>query len=156
MRFFAAAIVNPKLFGLKRENADATVSRTLALVSKILQRLSNCVVSAQPLTIKEQWMSEIFERFTDEKHRLAMVKFLDRISCVGGENSISGDSVSVLKEGWIMERFAREKRCLKLNWMLHKRRYVVLTETELYWAKAKTEQAMGRLILSEVNLIEPV
>uniref|UniRef100_A0A914WMZ1 PH domain-containing protein n=1 Tax=Plectus sambesii TaxID=2011161 RepID=A0A914WMZ1_9BILA len=119
-------------------------------------RLSNCVVSAQPLTIKEQWMSEIFERFTDEKHRLAMVKFLDRISCVGGENSISGDSVSVLKEGWIMERFAREKRCLKLNWMLHKRRYVVLTETELYWAKAKTEQAMGRLILSEVNLIEPV
>lgn len=78
------------------------MSRTLALVSKILQRLSNCVVSAQPLTIKEQWMADIFERFTDEKHRLAMVKFLDRISCVGGENSISGDSVSVLKEGCVL------------------------------------------------------
>lgn len=114
-------------------------------------------------------MADIFDRLTDEKHRLAMVKFLDRISCVGGENSISGESVSVLKEGfvqlfaiiikndsftcisqylsyllspppfrWIIERFAREKRCLKLNWMLQKRRYVVLTETELYWSKAKS------------------
>lgn len=78
---------------------------------------------------------------------------------------------------WIIERFTREKRCLKLNWMLQKRRYLVLTETELYWTKTKSwlffidnflriffyfprdvsaEQPIGRLILSEVNLIEPV
>ena len=80
---------------------DPNVSRTLALISKILQKMSNYVVCGGNLTMtaKEPWLGPVLERFADERHQLAMVKFLDRISCSAGENSISGDSVSILKEG---------------------------------------------------------
>jgi hypothetical protein len=52
MRFFAAAILNPTQYALKRKAPDPDVSRTLVLISKILQRLANCVVTQQPLIRK--------------------------------------------------------------------------------------------------------
>uniref|UniRef100_A0A1X7TCM3 Ras-GAP domain-containing protein n=1 Tax=Amphimedon queenslandica TaxID=400682 RepID=A0A1X7TCM3_AMPQE len=37
LRFFASAILNPKLFGLRPENPNHTVSRTLLLISKLFK-----------------------------------------------------------------------------------------------------------------------
>ncbi|KAL7074397.1 hypothetical protein ACQ4LE_006901 [Meloidogyne hapla] len=99
LRFFAAAILNPKLFALKMATPDVNVSRTLVLVSKILQRIANCVVSANPPTIKEQWLAPVMDQFSDEAHNKAMTDFLDEIStsftgtedC--GDNANSGDAV---------------------------------------------------------------
>ena len=52
MRFFAAAILNPKAFEIRKDQPDLRVSRTLLLLSKLLQRLSNCSVSEGPLSSK--------------------------------------------------------------------------------------------------------
>ncbi|TKR58313.1 hypothetical protein L596_029773 [Steinernema carpocapsae] len=162
MRFFAAAILNPKLFGLRREQPDGDVLRTLVLLSKILQRLSNCVVSANPLTVKEQWLAPILNHFTDEEHQLAMVKFLDQISLasVSSETSASTESISVLKDGQMVERRTRadKKRCLK-NLIHQKRRHVVLTESELTWQKIKVSEPSGerepkgRFSLAEITAV---
>lgn len=70
---------------------DADVSRTLVLVSKILQRLANCVVSAHPLTTKEQWLTPVLLRFLDDTHKSAMIRFLDGISTFCDNGSIVGD-----------------------------------------------------------------
>ncbi|VDM23572.1 unnamed protein product [Toxocara canis] len=157
MRFFAAAIMNPKLFGLKREQPDSTVARTLVLVSKILQRLSNCVVSGHALNVKEPWLAPVMQRFTDETHRLAMLKFLDRVSMTEADLSISGESLSVLRDGFFIERKVREKRRILKNLINQRRRYVVLTETEICWQKSKADtEPKGRILLQEVNHIEPV
>jgi hypothetical protein len=37
LRFFGPAVLGPKLFGLRAEFGDATVSRTLTLAAKVLQ-----------------------------------------------------------------------------------------------------------------------
>lgn len=43
MRFFAAALLSPKLFGLRREHPNGQVLRTLTLAAKILQTIGNLV-----------------------------------------------------------------------------------------------------------------
>ncbi|KAI1718890.1 GTPase-activator protein for ras-like GTPase domain-containing protein [Ditylenchus destructor] len=151
MRFFAAAILNPKLFSLKRDTPDADVSRTLVLVSKILQRLANCVVSAHPLTTKEQWLSPVLLRFLDDAHKTAMINFLDGIST---DNSFLNDEnaspdggnnpPSLLKHGHMIERRIGldKKRSLK-NFILKKNRYVTLTENQLSWQKAKDTPSLS-------------
>nr|CAD2187301.1 unnamed protein product [Meloidogyne enterolobii] len=79
---------------------DVNVSRTLVLVSKILQRVANCVVSANPPTIKEQWLAPVMDHFLDEAHNKAMIDFLDEISTSfteteegGGVNANSQDAI---------------------------------------------------------------
>jgi len=41
LRFFAPALQNPKLFDLRRDNPSSNVSRTLTLISKTIQRMTN-------------------------------------------------------------------------------------------------------------------
>ena len=64
------------------------MSRTLVLISKILQRLANCVVSAHSLTTKEQWLAPVLHRFSDDAHKMAMINFLDRISAPSISNNL--------------------------------------------------------------------
>ncbi|EJD75727.1 CBR-GAP-1 protein [Loa loa] len=157
MRFFAAALMNPKSFGLKRDQPEGVVCRTLVLLSKILQRLSNCVVSANSLTEKEPWLSSVLERFTDEQHRLAMLKFLNTISMTENATDVNGENLSVVRDGFFIERKIREKRRILRNLVNQKRRYVVLTENEICWQKTKADaEPKGRMRLQEVNQIEPV
>jgi hypothetical protein len=60
------------------------------LISKVLQRLANCVVSAHPLTTKEQWLAPVLHRFSDDAHKMAMINFLDRISAPGIGSNLDG------------------------------------------------------------------
>jgi RAS protein activator-like 1 len=43
LRFFAAALLSPKLFGLRRDHPNVRVSRTLTLGAKTLQSIGNLV-----------------------------------------------------------------------------------------------------------------
>ncbi|MCP9262942.1 Ras GTPase-activating protein gap-1 [Dirofilaria immitis] len=165
MRFFAAALMNPKSFGLKRDQPEGVVCRTLVLLSKILQRLSNCVVSANSLTEKEPWLSSVLERFTDEQHKIAMLKFLNTISMTENIIDVNGENLSVVRDRFFIERKTREKRRILRNLVNQKRRYVVLTENEICWQKTKSAECQfiladaepkGRMMLQEVNQIEPV
>uniref|UniRef100_A0A915CST9 Uncharacterized protein n=1 Tax=Ditylenchus dipsaci TaxID=166011 RepID=A0A915CST9_9BILA len=167
MRFFAAAILNPKLFALKRDTPDADVCRTLVLVSKILQRLANCVVSSVPLTTKEQWLTPVLVRFSSDAHKTAMIDFLDGVSAVSlthdHSTAANDENVSptvykespvvLLKHGQMVERRSGtdKKRSFK-NLIHQKRRYVTLTETQLSWQKVKdASPGQGESPSSEVD-----
>ncbi|KAL3092056.1 hypothetical protein niasHT_022989 [Heterodera trifolii] len=154
MRFFAAAILNPKLFSLKLETPDVEVSRTLVLVSKVLQRISNCVVSAHPLTNKEQWLTPVLQRFSD-RDKIAMIQFLDKISKNDAEdnsqpselNFANNENISpasssfceatVLKSGYLIERRCSPVKKRSFKSLMHsKRRFVLLTDASLIWHKS--------------------
>ncbi|KAI6191152.1 PH domain protein [Aphelenchoides bicaudatus] len=175
MRFFSAAILNPKIFGLRREAPEPDVMRTLVLISKVLQRLANCVVSEKPLTTKEEWLTPILERVSDPAHKQQMVKFLDAVSQVGMSSEpmtppspvlsasppLIEDSElrsSKLKDGHMIERRtgSDKKRSFK-NLIHQKRRFVTLTETELTWQKVKESEDLepkGTFAVADIRSVK--
>ncbi|KRX96992.1 Ras GTPase-activating protein 2, partial [Trichinella pseudospiralis] len=136
MRFFAAALLNPKTFGLRKDNPDATVARTLALVSKTIQRLSNFVVCGRKLSEKEAFMVPLWERFADERHRLAFIK-------------------RKLNDGVLFE-YKANSGCLGRRCLSSKPRYCCLTDNEFYWCKHKGSVRLGLLHLSDIVLIQAI
>lgn len=74
LRFFAPAILNPSLFGLKIGPQDAASTRKLLLVAKTLQNLSNLVEFGQ----KEPFMAPMNTFITSRINQ--MKSFIDLIS----------------------------------------------------------------------------
>ncbi|KAI0911273.1 hypothetical protein F4823DRAFT_623642 [Ustulina deusta] len=62
LRFICPAILNPKLFGLLRENPRPRAQRTLTLIAKGLQALANLSSFGK----KESWMEQSFKNFIDQ------------------------------------------------------------------------------------------
>ncbi|KAI6205966.1 hypothetical protein M3Y94_00851800 [Aphelenchoides besseyi] len=179
MRFFSAAIMSPKSYGLKREAPDAEVNRTLTLISKTLQRLCNCVVSDAPLTIKEQWLNPMLERLLDDAHRTAMIDFLDYVSSPASTSEprsptsplsrivtpfVSDDMDGrpvVLKDGQMVERRSGSDKKRSFKNLIHqKRRYVTLTENELSWQKMKENgtdlELKGSYSMADITAVTPL
>ncbi|GMT03793.1 hypothetical protein PENTCL1PPCAC_25967, partial [Pristionchus entomophagus] len=172
MRFFAPAILNPKSFGVKRDQpgVDSRVGRTLVLLSKMLQRLANCTVSMQPLISKESWLVPVMTRVTSEENKRAMVAYLEAISTVDGERREGGEkermeedvvtieSYAVAKEGTLVHHAAmNDKGTLRriIGGSGKKKRYVILTEAEVGWQKARGDAALRECIpLCELTTID--
>jgi hypothetical protein len=167
MRFFAAAILNPTQYGLKRKAPEPDVSRTLVLISKILQRLANCVVTQQPLITKEPWLSSVLERFFDEGHRNEMVEFFDSISLKNYQPSKTNNfsqnrKPEILKSGLMVEKRggSGRRRSIK-DFINQKRRIVTLTQKELSWQKEKKDsqndvEQKGVIPLSEITSVTQI
>ncbi|EGT30260.1 CBN-GAP-1 protein [Caenorhabditis brenneri] len=147
MRFFAAAILNPRAFEIRKDQPDLRVSRTLLLLSKLLQRLSNCSVSDGPLSSKEIWLNGVFETVTSDQHKLVMASFLDNISLVGNCNE--PERCTVFKFG-NLQQLDRSR----IGWkkVLHyKKRYVQLTDSQLIWQKDVQSSPKGTIVLSDIK-----
>ncbi|KAI8040717.1 hypothetical protein M5D96_006660 [Drosophila gunungcola] len=81
LRFFAPAILGPKLFDLTTERLDAQTSRTLTLISKTIQSLGNLVSSrSSQQTCKEEFTVQLYKKFCTEQHVDAVKHFLEVIS----------------------------------------------------------------------------
>jgi hypothetical protein len=76
LRFFAPAILGPKLFGLLDDYTNARTSRTFTLLAKVLQSLSNLAEFGQ----KEPYMINM-NPFISSKMQ-AMKNYIDEISTV--------------------------------------------------------------------------
>jgi len=74
LRFFCPAVLGPKLFTLREDNPDETVSRTLTLVAKALQNLANGVNFGQ----KEEYMAGLNDFMSAEKDSMRF--FIDTLS----------------------------------------------------------------------------
>ncbi|PAV55588.1 hypothetical protein WR25_09929 [Diploscapter pachys] len=165
MRFFAAALLNPKSFGLVRLHLDPRLSRTLLLLSKMLQRVANCTVNSLPLSNKEPWLTSVLQLVTDVPHLKAMAKFLDDVSTLEADREERGGAASAqtetgaatstplgpLKDGHLLH-FSR----IRPQWkkvLQQKRRHVLLTEEEVLWCKRKESTAKESVSLSEINEI---
>ncbi|CAJ0935669.1 unnamed protein product, partial [Mesorhabditis belari] len=155
MRFFAAALLNPKSFGLKREQPDSKVSRTLVLLSKVLQRVANECVASHALIIKESWLEPILKQVTNEEHKNAMVLFLDRVALQIPDSQPITDNLAAIKEGYLVESRPRTGP----RWSLiqqPKKRFVYLTEESLCWQKSRRGGVLDQKGMMSLSSIEKV
>ncbi|KAJ3298345.1 hypothetical protein HK104_010810, partial [Borealophlyctis nickersoniae] len=95
LRFFAPAILGPKLFGLEPEAAlDARATRTLTLSAKVLQSLANLVEFGQKESFMAPMNPFILSRIDDMK------KFINEISTTTntGEEQVHVDPPNIQLE----------------------------------------------------------
>ncbi|XP_069689652.1 ras GTPase-activating protein 3 isoform X2 [Periplaneta americana] len=152
LRFFAPAILGPKLFDLTTEQIDSQTNRTLTLISKTIQSLGNLVSckSAQQ-TCKEEYMSALYKDFWTEKYLQAMRQFLDIISASSNPGDRTLDSPVVLKEGVMIKRAQGRKRFGRKNF---KQRYFRLTTQDLTYSKTKGKEPLCCIPLDQILAVE--
>ncbi|XP_055373374.1 GTPase-activating protein isoform X2 [Condylostylus longicornis] len=155
LRFFAPAILGPKLFDLTNEPLDTQTNRTLTLISKTIQSLGNLVSSRsaqQPC--KEEYTGQLYKKFCTEKHVEAVKHFLEVVSTVGA--SMNQNTILepvLLKEGMMTKRAQGRKRFGRRNF---KQRYFRLTTHSLSYSKSKGKRSICDIPLSDILGVERV
>ncbi|EDV90421.1 GH11772 [Drosophila grimshawi] len=165
LRFFAPAILGPKLFDLTTERLDAQTNRTLTLISKTIQSLGNLVSSrSSQQTCKEEYTGELYKKFCTEKHVDAVKHFLEVISTPNatcdllspGSNQLQATMPQLplepvlLKEGMMTKYPTSRKRFGRQ----FKQRYFRLTTHSLSYAKSKGKQPNCDIPLEEIGSVE--
>ncbi|XP_029916586.1 rasGAP-activating-like protein 1 [Myripristis murdjan] len=156
LRFFAPAILTPKLFHLRDQYADTRTSRTLLLLAKALQSVGN--LGLQLGHGKEQWMTPLHPIILCS---VASVKdFLDKLI------DIDHDSVSkvphravflpsvIVKEGYLQKHKAEGPQLLSR--FAFKKRYFWLTSESLSYAKTPDWQVRSSIPIQCVCAVERV
>lgn len=152
LRFFAPAILGPKLFDLCTENPDLQTHRTLTLISKTVQSLGNLVSSKSPQQIfREDYMVSMYKDFITEKHVEAVRKFLEIISSSSLVPHKPLGSPVILKEGTMIKRAQGRKKFGIKNF---KRRYFCLTTQEFSYARAKGEEPLCNISIDNILAVE--
>ncbi|XP_023171348.2 GTPase-activating protein isoform X2 [Drosophila hydei] len=160
LRFFAPAILGPKLFDLTTERLDAQTNRTLTLISKTIQSLGNLVSSrSSQQPCKEEYTGELYKKFCTEKHVDAVKHFLEVISTPNACDTPSKQLQAMpqlplepvlLKEGMM----TKYPTCRKRFGRQFKQRYFRLTTHSLSYAKSKGKQPICDIPLEEIGSVE--
>ncbi|XP_031838164.1 ras GTPase activating protein 1 isoform X2 [Nomia melanderi] len=160
LRFFAPAILGPRLFDITTEQIDSQTNRTLTLISKTIQSLGNLVScrGGAGSVCKEEYMEYYFCReFYTEKHIQAVKQFLELISTSSNSGnakqrpSTQLEQPVVLKEGVMIKRAQGRKRFGRKNF---KQRYFRLTTQDLTYSKTKVNYLLGKEPLCKIPLEE--
>uniref|UniRef100_A0A8C5A1L2 RAS protein activator like 1 n=1 Tax=Gadus morhua TaxID=8049 RepID=A0A8C5A1L2_GADMO len=155
LRFFAPAILTPKLFHLRDQHADTRTSRTLLLLAKALQSVGN--LGLQLGHGKEQWMAPLHPIILCS---VASVKdFLDKLIDIDHDVSEGPlrarflPSVTV-KEGYLHKHKAEGPQLLSR--FAFKKRYFWLTSETLAYAKTPDWQVRSSIPIQRVCAVERV
>ncbi|CAH3105439.1 unnamed protein product [Porites lobata] len=146
LRFFAPAILNPKLFQMRNEHANAQTARTLTLISKAIQSLGNVVSSVLCGQVKEPYMETLKSVILDQEH-ITAVKRAKIISSPSSAQGLPVDSTIVLKEGILVKRAQGRSR---LGFKNFKKRFFVLTNKGLTYSKDKTKPPLGSIPVCDI------
>jgi hypothetical protein len=84
LRFFCPAVLNPKLFGLLKDDPKPRARRTFTLIAKSLQGLANMASFGS----KEHWMEPMNVFLTD--HREAFKTFINDICSISAPDGMVG------------------------------------------------------------------
>lgn len=157
LRFFAPAILGPKLFGLRETHADKNVSRTLTILAKTVQKIGNIELPLH--NGKEEWMGPLYTWiafYTDE-----VKDFLDRLADVEDEDvpgcdhrrTVFSHSL-IIKEGSVKKCRYRDTRLPKPY--KFKKRYCWLSTENFLYAKTNDSQTRQFLPTRKILAVERV
>lgn len=152
LRFFAPAILGPRLFDLTTEQIDSQTNRTLTLISKTIQSLCN-LVSARTPRCNEEYMSCMYQAFYTDTHITAVRQFLEIISASSNPGYRNVGTPVVLKEGVMTKRAQGRKRFGRKNF---KTRYFRLTTQDLTYSKHKGKEPLCTIPLADILAVERV
>ncbi|KAH0949487.1 hypothetical protein HN011_005751 [Eciton burchellii] len=160
LRFFAPAILGPRLFDITTEQIDSQTNRTLTLISKTIQSLGNLVScrGGAGSVCKEEYMECVYREFYTERHIQAVKQFLELISTSSNSSGVAKQHPTmpqeqpvVLKEGIMIKRAQGRKRFGRKNF---KQRYFRLTTQDLTYSKTKGKEPLCKIPLEEILAVE--
>eukprot|EP00062_Callorhinchus_milii_P016729 gi/632968472/ref/XP_007900545.1/ PREDICTED: rasGAP-activating-like protein 1 [Callorhinchus milii] len=156
LRFFAPAILTPKLFSLRDHHADTRTGRTLLLLAKAVQSIGN--LGLQLGHGKELWMSPLHPVILQSVGFLR--DFLDRIVDIDNE-SVTEDQhhgafhpAVTIKEGYLHKRKAEGLNLVTR--FTFKKRYFWLSNETLSYAKSPDWQVRSSIPVRRVCAVERV
>ncbi|XP_075390161.1 rasGAP-activating-like protein 1 isoform X1 [Tenrec ecaudatus] len=156
LRFFAPAILTPKLFDLRDQHADPQTSRSLLLLAKAVQSIGN--LGQQLGQGKELWMAPLHPFLLQSISRVR--DFLDRLVDVEGEEVAGGParvlvppSVTV-REGYLLKR--KEESASLATRFTFKKRYFRLSGETLSYSKTPELQMRSTIPVSRIRAVERV
>ncbi|KAM9194109.1 rasGAP-activating-like protein 1 isoform 4-T4 [Dugong dugon] len=142
LRFFAPAILTPKLFDLRDQHADPQTSRSLLLLAKAVQSIGN--LGQQLGQGKELWMAPLHPFLLQSISRVR--EFLDRLVNVeavgeagGSARALVPPSVTV-REGYLLKR--KEEPASLATRFAFKKRYFWLSGETLSYSKSPEWQVV--------------
>ncbi|XP_077164219.1 rasGAP-activating-like protein 1 isoform X2 [Paroedura picta] len=156
LRFFAPAILTPKLFNLRDQHADPQTSRTLLLLAKAVQSIGN--LGLQLGRGKEQWMEPLHPFILSS---IGQVKdFLDRLIDVDSENASENQSwtpfhpSATIKEGYLQKRKAEGLHLVSR--FTFKKRYFWLSNETLSYSRSPDWQVRTSIPVQRICAVERV
>ncbi|XP_078680430.1 rasGAP-activating-like protein 1 [Branchiostoma floridae x Branchiostoma belcheri] len=157
LRFFAPAVLSPKLFALRDQHADAKTSRTCTLLAKVIQSIGN--LGLQCGRGKETWMEPLHPFIQDSSSRVQ--DFLDQLIDIDEANGKEAQRRSAfhqsvtIKEGHLLRR-RRADDGLVLMPFSFKRRYYWLCNDALAYAKSPEDQIRTTTMTHRICAVERV
>ncbi|XP_076961434.1 rasGAP-activating-like protein 1 isoform X3 [Callospermophilus lateralis] len=156
LRFFAPAILTPKLFDLRDQHADPQTSRSLLLLAKAVQSIGN--LGQQLGQGKELWMAPLHPFLLQSVSRVRA--FLDQLVDVDGDEEAGGPARALvppsvtLREGYLQKR--KEEPAGLATRFAFKKRYFWLSGEHLACAKGPEGQERSSIPVSHIRAVERV
>nr|KAF6403966.1 RAS protein activator like 1 [Molossus molossus] len=142
LRFFAPAVLTPKLFDLRDQHADPQTSRSLLLLAKAVQSIGN--LGQQLGQGKELWMAPLHPFLLQSISRVR--DFLDQLVDVDGEEEAGGPARALVppsvtvREGYLLKR--KEDPAGLATRFAFKKRYFWLSGETLSYSKSPEWQVV--------------
>ncbi|XP_075069836.1 rasGAP-activating-like protein 1 [Mixophyes fleayi] len=156
LRFFAPAILTPKLFHLREHHADPRTARTLLLLAKAVQSIGN--LGQQLGHGKEQWMAPLHPLIQQSVGQLR--DFLDKlidmesdVECCHTSRTLFHPSVTI-KEGFLHKRKAEAVNLVTR--FTFKKRYFWLCSQTFSYAKSPEWQVRSTIPVQRICAVERV
>ncbi|EDM13771.1 RAS protein activator like 1 (GAP1 like) (predicted) [Rattus norvegicus] len=156
LRFFAPAILTPKLFDLRDHHADPQTSRSLLLLAKAVQSIGN--LGQQLGQGKEQWLAPLHPFLLQSISRVR--DFLDQLVDVDGDEEAGGSTCAlvqpstIVREGFLLKR--KEEPASLATRFAFKKRYFRLSGRDLSYSKTPEWQVHSSIPLSCIRAVERV
>ncbi|XP_025329812.1 rasGAP-activating-like protein 1 isoform X2 [Canis lupus dingo] len=156
LRFFAPAILTPKLFDLRDQHADPQTSRSLLLLAKAVQSIGN--LGQQLGQGKELWMAPLHPFLLQSISRVR--HFLDQLVDVDGEEEAGSPARAlvapsvIVREGYLLKR--KEEPAGLATRFAFKKRYFWLSGETLSYSKSPEWQMRSSIPVSHIRAVERV
>ncbi|XP_077016012.1 rasGAP-activating-like protein 1 isoform X1 [Tamandua tetradactyla] len=156
LRFFAPAILTPKLFDLRDQHADPQTSRSLLLLAKAVQSIGN--LGQQLGQGKELWMAPLHPFLLQSVSRVR--GFLDQLVDADGEDEVGGPARALVppsvtvREGYLLKR--KEEPSTLATRFAFKKHYFWLSGETLSYSKSPEWQVSTSVPVSSIRAVERV